>query len=121
MTYHISKIDNKSDKSVAIANPRSGRDSRLTLPTTPYTPEHPIEVAKFTEGTLFYQSAAQGGWAMNIFTKRDNWFIWDNGKSQLWSVNEDDPAKNHELYKGSGGHLWLTVESNGSLVFAAAK
>jgi hypothetical protein len=127
--FHISKIHN-FDSAVAIVNPNSGRDSRLTLKDQEYFPDNPIEVPKYTaEGTLSYKDAEKGGLPivkgklpmMNIFTKTENWFIWDNGKSQLWGVKEHDPNNNHELYKGSGGNLWLTVESNGSLVFAAAK
>jgi hypothetical protein len=76
-----------------------------------YFPDNPIEVPKYTaEGTLSYKDAEKGGLPivkgklpkMNIFTKTENWFIWDNGKSQLWGVKEDDPNNNHELYKGSG-------------------
>jgi hypothetical protein len=47
MTYHIKQIDNQSDRSVALTNPKTGtskRDCVLILPAPaqkqPYVPEH---------------------------------------------------------------------------------
>jgi hypothetical protein len=122
MTYHISKIFNKSSKSVAITNPATESDSRLIPATTLYTPKVFIAVNSITPktGTVPYQDAA--GTALNIYTASDNFCFWDNGNNALNGVGESNTSDNNiDYYNGPAGNLILTVNDNNSISFALAE
>src|SRR5260370_21808016 len=119
MTYHISHIENQSSKSASIVNPHSnpnGRDSRIILPGTDYIPAKPIEVNFIRNpGLITYDDASPT--ALNIYTMKDNWFFWDNGKSNLDGVGEAFPNVNIVLYNGGATNLMLTIDSSGNITF----
>ena|SRR5271157_4627464 len=91
MTYHISQIINRSLKSVAIVNQHSspdGRDSQIILADHNVGITHAIEIQKLElSGIIPYDSAAQNK-ILNVYTVKDNWFLWDNVKSALIGVGE---------------------------------
>jgi len=120
MTYHIKQIDNQSDRSVALTNPKTGtskRDCVLILPAPsqkqPYVPEHPPEVNKI-EGNPSYAKAAAT--ALNIYTKADNYCFWDNTDSAANWLGEA-PNSTIQSYNASGGDLKLIISSSGTISF----
>jgi hypothetical protein len=123
MTYHISQIINKSSKSVAIVNQHSspdGRDSRILETGANFGVPHPIEISHLTlTGTIPYSSAAENP-IQNVYTSKDNWFFWDNGRDALNGVREATPDQNDSLYKGQATNLILTIDNSGQISFTKA-
>jgi hypothetical protein len=119
MTYHIKQIDNQSDRSVALTNPKTGtskRDCVLILPAPaqkqPYVPEHPPEVNKI-EGNPNYTKAAVT--ALNIYTKADNFCFWDNTDSAVNWLGENSSTT--QSYNATGGDLKLIISPSGTISF----
>ncbi len=123
MAYHISQIINNLPKSIAVVNQSSspnGRDSRIWSPDSNNGIDNPILIQKLElAGTIPYDSAAPEP-ILNVYTTKDNWFLWDNGKSTLIGVGESTPNQNDTFYKGDGTNLILTIDSTGKISFMKA-
>jgi hypothetical protein len=121
MAYHISQIINSLSKSVAVVNQASspdGRDSRIWSSDSNNGINNAILIQKLElAGTIPYDSASSQR-ILNVYTTKDNWFLWDNGKNALIGVGENTPNQNDSFYKGEGTNLILTIDKTGQISFA---
>src|SRR5277367_266851 len=123
MTYQIKQINNRSKRSVATVNQHpspGGRDSRIIVADQNVAITDQIEIRKLEIiGVIPYGSAADNK-ILNVYTGKDNWFLWDNGKSALIGVKETTPNQNDTFFKGEGTSLLLTIDANGDITFGKA-
>lgn len=116
MAYHITLVTNNSPSSIAITNPAYEGDSMLVGPgpDKTYVPKRPILVNTMPGNPSYLEAI---GPANNIYTSTDNYCFWDNTNSAVNGVGEKGSKISFNM---SAGNLQITVNSDGTLMFAKA-
>ena len=111
MTYNITQITDKSDRSAALTNPVTSRDAVLVFPYIVYRSENPPEVNAISGNPTYAEAAAT---ALNIYTKTDNYCFWDNTNSAVQWVGQNGGTGSYNI---GAGDLNLIINPDGSISF----
>jgi hypothetical protein len=115
MVYHITVINNTSNKSVTLTNPVTPKDSILITPNTAFQFPTPPQVNTLPPGNHPYLDAVHT--ALNIYTFFDNFCFWDNTNSAVQWVGEDGETGVTNI---GAGNLELTITTKGTIHFQYA-
>lgn len=119
MVYHISLFDNSNGQTdVVTANPRAQRDTYFIQAGQSKVPGNFVEINANGGTWTTYQAAFP--YANWIYTASKTYCFWDNTKSGINGVTQQDPKTILAIYNGGAGNLVLTVNSDGTISFKPA-
>ncbi len=111
MAYHITQVVNNSNATVALVNPAWGNDAALIASGATYNPSRPVLINN-VNGESTYK--ANLGTAVNFYTSKEDYCIWDNGNDAINGIGQfDDQATNFRNH--SAGDVQVVVNNDGTL------